>query len=123
MNQNIRIAKQLIRIAKSLLAEQQDFTKKFAELMKTLGFDKSSNKYIQSFEIDNYNDVDVTISEPKEKDDKFICTLSEEDSHGNSDSVEIQFASNEFATELENGMKELKGFGKIYKSIDYSKIK
>lgn len=57
--------------------------------MKKLGFNKSSNKYIQSFEIDQYTDVDVMISEPKEKDDKFICTLSEEDSHGHSDSVEI----------------------------------
>ena len=57
--------------------------------MKDLGFDKSSNKYIQSFEIDHYTDVDVAISEPKEKGDKFICTLSEEDSRGHSDSVEI----------------------------------
>ena len=123
MNKNVKLAKELIKIAKSLIA-QEDFISQFPKLMKDLGFTKKGETFVQNFQIDHYNDVDVFISEPSKSGDKYTCTLSEKTSMGGHESYEsITFTPDKFAVELENGAKELKAFGKIYKSINYNKIK
>ena len=125
MDRNIRIAKELVKLAKSLVAGADDFIDKtFPDYMKKLNFREENNGYYeQEFELSHTVDVVVMIGKPSaDKNGDYTCEIKE-DANGNKHEDTIVFKPDTFADQLEQCLKKFPAMKNIYQSIEYRKLK